>query len=158
MKRIKLTQGKYALVDDNMFEELNQLKWQFHISGYAVHEMRIKGEKGKRKTVMMHRVIINTPEDRDTDHINGNRLDNRKKNLRIVTTSQNLMNQKIKANNTSGVTGVYWSKKSKKWQAYISLYKKTIQLGLFRDKEIAILARKWGEKLYFKEYRFNNAI
>ena len=76
MKKIKLTQGKYAIVDDEDFAYLNQWRWYYH-NNYAVHTNKNKSR------IYMHRFILNTPKKMFSDHINGNGLDNRRSNLRI---------------------------------------------------------------------------
>lgn len=74
----------------------------------------------------------------DIDHINGIRSDNRIKNLRDVTNSVNLQNQhKARANNKSGLLGVHWSKRSKKWEASICIDGKNVYIGVFTDKNKA---------------------
>lgn len=82
------------------------------------------------------------------DHINGNGTDNRWCNLRVVSHLDNSKNQKLRSNNSSGVTGVYWSKERKKWCASITVRGKTIPLGRY-DKIIdAIDSRKKAECKY----------
>ena len=76
------------------------------------------------------------------DHINGNGLDNRRCNLRLVTHSQNQMNRRgAQANGTSGVRGVSFNKAAGKWVAYIQAEGKHIYLGKFADKGSAVAAR-----------------
>ena len=104
------------------------------------------------RTYKVHRIIMNAPEDKVVDHINGNKLDNRKINLRLCTNRENLMGQKIPRDNKSGFKGVYWYKASKKWMAKIVVNYKTIYLGLFDKVEDAGMAYKNAAKLYFKEY------
>lgn len=95
----------------------------------------------------MHRVINATPAGLDTDHINGNGLDNRKKNLRTCTRSENLANQtRMSLGNTSGARGVTWHKRGHKWQAQIRRNKKYIYLGLFDTVAEASRARKMYER------------
>ena len=89
----------------------------------------------------------------DIDHINGKPHDNRRCNLRVCTHSQNRQNSKKYANNTSGVTGVYWNRRAKKWQADIKVYYKKIYLGLFDSIEEAAAVRKAAEIQYFGEFR-----
>jgi len=104
----------------------------------------------------MHRLIMNCPDDMDVDHIFHNTWDNRKEFLRIVTESQNQMNQKIRINNKSGIPGVNLNKKDNKWRARIRVNNKEIHLGYFNNKEDAIKARKKGEQKYFGEFAFKN--
>ena len=102
MKEIKLTQGKVALVDDRDYEALNCFKWYvtnpIKTRSYAVRSQQIS--PNVREKLRMHRVILQTPHGLLTDHINGNGLDNRRENLRIVTSSQNSMNRRLSKGNT----------------------------------------------------------
>lgn len=143
MAKIKLTQGKFALVDDDMFEYLNQFKWFCDSRGYAVRD--IGGRKNKKR-ILMHRLINKTPKNLVTDHINRNKLDNRKKNLRSVTQRQNTFNAKLSKNNKSGYNGISFYKN--RWVARIKFNYKIIYLGRFLHLEDAILARKLGEQKY----------
>lgn len=142
MKKIKLTQGKYALIDDEDFEYLNQWKWHISSNGYAVRRPYIGGGRigQKCKTIRMHRIIAEVTGKNDTDHINGNKLDNRRKNLRICSRSQNLTNKKINKTRTSSkYRGVYLHKPSGRFIAQIQFYKKHEYLGYFdSEKEAAI--------------------
>src|SRR5260221_205877 len=101
----------FVIVDDEDYEYLNQWKWHLSSNGYAVRRPYIKGSEktGQKHTVVwMHRVINNTPAGRDTDHINRDRLDNRRSNLRTATFSQNSMNKGLSKSNTSGIKGISW--------------------------------------------------
>ncbi len=140
MKKIRLTQGKYALVDEEDFEYLSKFKWWYTTRGYAVREE-------KKKVIFMHRIINKTPKSMDTDHINRNKLDNTKENLRTVTRQQNLRNVGLQKNNTSGMVGVQKAKNS--WMARIKVNYKTIYLGCFLNKVEAIEARKKAEVKYY---------
>lgn len=155
MKKIKLTQGKYALVDDEDFEFLNQWKWfvkENHGNLYAVRQKYIthgvKNRKAKR--FYMHRQLLGFPK-KQIDHWNGNGLDNQRKNLRVCTSLQNSWNQKISLLNTSGYKGVH-KRYKKLWQARISIKKKRISLGYFKNKKEAALAYNKAAKKYFGEY------
>ena len=85
---------------------------------------------------------------RHVDHIDHNRSNNKFNNLRAVTQAQNNRNATAQKNNSSGVTGVYWAKKKRRWLAKIGYNNKVIHLGAFKDKRLAIEARKAGEKKY----------
>ena len=84
----------------------------------------------------------------EIDHINGERLDNRIDNLRVVTNQENCKNQKLPRNNKSGVTGVHFNKHHQKWQAQIKGDGKLKHLGSFANFEDAVAARKAAEILY----------
>jgi len=108
VKKIKLTQGRYALVDDEDFNWLNQWKWCFDRSNGYAH--RNQWVNGKNRKIYMHRIILGNPRGIlikvETDHKNRNKLDNRRKNLRVVTRSENVLNKGLQSNNTSGIPGV----------------------------------------------------
>lgn len=132
MKEIKLTQGKVALVDDDMFEELNQWKWYAHKSRNTYYAERMSSTiKGKRYPIKMHHEIIGKPlKEFIADHRNGNGLHNYKSNLRFVTNRQNCQNRK-NIMKSSKYPGVYWQKQTEKWQARIRINGKRQYLGLF---------------------------
>lgn len=149
-KIIELTQNKYAVVDDEDYDRLRGLKWHYHSSGYAVH-----GGNHYRKIskTYMHRLIINAPKNMEVDHINGDGLDNRKENLRIVTKAENAMNRsRSSKNNHSGFKGVSFYKRLNKWQAYINKDRKFIFLGYFDAKIEAAKAYDTAAKQYFGEF------
>ena len=101
--------------------------------GGCIYAMRIDTTSGKRVSLRLHRVIMNAPDNLQVDHINGNGLDNRKSNLRLVTHTQNMLNQRKAKDNTSGYKGVHWNKTRGRWQATIQANGKAKYLGLFDD-------------------------
>ena len=145
MKYIKLTRGKRALVDDEDFERLNRCKWYCNSDGYAMRDI---WNGGNKKHCFMHRILNNTPDGVITDHINQNRLDNRKINLRNSDKRKNMINSKIPKNNSSGFKGTSWSKRRNKWRTYITSNGKQIYLGDFKNKEDSVFARKKAELVY----------
>ena len=132
MKKISLTQGKFALVDDEDYEYINQWKWCYN-NGYAVRGKYIGTLNGKEKTIIvyMHRIINKTPDGLHTDHISMDRLNNQKNNLRDCTVSQNHMNLKSYKNSSSKFKGVNWDKNREKWYVKIIINKKHTYLGRF---------------------------
>lgn len=134
MKRIKLTQGKYALVDDKDYEELNKHKWYF--ANYAIRQVGGKG-------VFMHKVIMPAPKGMHTDHINRDKLDNRKQNLRVCTHAENNRNTTTMwKTNRSGYKGVTFNKKAGKYVAQIKEHGNYRFLGHYDVPEEASLAYK----------------
>lgn len=94
MKEIPLTKGLVTIIDDEDFERVNKYKWHLLLrntrrTSYATRSSEVGGTK---KTVYLHRFILNASNGLQVDHINGNGLDNRKSNLRLVTHSENLRN------------------------------------------------------------------
>jgi hypothetical protein len=147
MKKINISTKKYpnkfVLVDNEDYECLNQWRWHYDGTGYAVRKII------KNKNVWMHRFINKTPQGFLTDHISRNKLDNRKNNLRIADTQLSAINRGMQSNNTSGHKGVSWDKKSKKWQSFIHFMGKKYNLGYFIDLKKAIKTRKVAEKILF---------
>ena len=153
-KLISLTQGKFAIVDDADYEWLNQWKWGISSTGYAKRGIR----KGKKTiTIFLHRLLAKTPKGKFTDHINRNRLDNRRENLRVCTTFESNQNRGFNSSNTSGYKGVFlgsYSKLKKKWR--VDIQQKTI--GYFKTKEEAAIAYNKRAKELFGEHAWLNNI
>lgn len=139
MKSLKISNGKYSVIIDNDdYETLALLNWNKHKLGYAY---RLIWKNGKCVGSMyMHRIILHEPVG-IIDHINRNRLDNRKCNLRITNKSMNALNAPPQNNNTSGHRGIDCNKRGK-WIARIKVNKKQHYLGCFATKEQAIACRK----------------
>lgn len=97
-------------------------------------------------------VINQTPEGYSTDHMNGDKLDNRRNNLRTVNHHQNGLNRGVPSNNTSGVKGVYWHRRDRKWRAQIRINSKKKYIGSYRDKQDAALAVEAAIRKYHGEY------
>lgn len=148
MKKIPLNHGEFALVDDADFNFLNQWRWRLNNKGYATRTEYLGGgrKNEKQRNISMHALINGTPKGFHTDHINRNKLDNRRKNLRTATCSQNVLNSKLSRANTSGYKGVSWYQNA--WVAEIKVNRKKIYLGRFKKITNAIKARKRAEKIY----------
>jgi hypothetical protein len=134
-KQIPLTKGQFALVDDADYDWLNQWRWRLNSKGYAIRSFYVDG---KEIVLCMHRVIMDAQPGQYVDHIDGNRLNNTRKNLRFVTQQQNLMYRHIFYNNSSGYKGV--TLRNQRWHARIGLDDKIIHLGYYHDAETAALA------------------
>jgi hypothetical protein len=148
IKLIKLTKGMFAIVDDEDFDIVNSIKWNYS-HGYA---SRNKGCNGINHR-FMHRFILNYDGSLQVDHINGNRLDNRKENLRIVTNQQNQFNRnKNKKGGTSKYKGVYFNRDNNNWRARICLNGITYNIGSFKNEEEAFSAYKNKASKLFGEY------
>lgn len=142
MKTIPLSQGKFAILDDEHYDYLNQWKWHTHNSRgklYAARWGYWSINDTERKTrVMMHREIAGITG-LQVDHINGDSLDNRSENLRPATMSQNQMNQKIHQASRSGFKGVRETS-ADRFQARITINGKYLCIGTFPTKTDAALA------------------
>jgi len=151
MKRIRLTQGKFVLVDNSDFEWLSQWKWSLDKDGYVIRSFYARNDNNEpiTKHWSMHRLINNTPDGLDTDHINRNKLDNRRSNLRSVTNQQNQFNLPLSKINKSGYKGVFWVEDRKKWQARIGFNNKSYNLGRYSSLEDALKIREEAERNYW---------
>ncbi len=134
MIHIPLTKGCFALIDDDEFDTVSMFKWHLHPSGYARMGYRVEG---RVISASMHRFIMWEPLGMQVDHINRNKLDNRKENLRLATNGQNKQNGLRYASNTSGYKGVHWHKQAKAFRARISVDGVRRHLGDFRTAEEA---------------------
>jgi len=156
-KQIPLTQGKFAIVDAKNFDWLNQWKWYAHFNGRNWYADRRISFGKQRRTLSMHRVIMNLKfnDRKDVDHIDGNSLDNREQNLRICSRSQNQANRKLQKG-TSKYKGVCWYKKYEKWEASIRVNNKNIHLGYFENELDAAAAYDLAALKYFDEFAKTN--
>lgn len=131
----KYGNGKDVMIDDDLFEWLNQWRWFYPPSGNRMfHYVSRNILKPKNKTIIMHRLIMNTPTGMDTDHKNHNTLNNQRYNLRVCTRFQNMWNRLPEKGGTSKYKGVCWHKGHKKWVAQIILKNKHLHLGDFIDE------------------------
>lgn len=157
MKYIPLTQNKQAMVDDEDYEWLNQWKWYISNKGYAIRGVRNVSLPTGYKSISMHRLINNTPDGYETDHKNGDKLDNRRVNIRTASRAQNRYNTPPRADNKSGVAGVIWYKPLKKWLAYIQVDKKHIHLGYYYELNDAVAVRRTAESTYCGDFSWPTA-
>ena len=147
---IPLTKGRIALVDTVDYQNLSVFNWMFH-GGYA---RRV--EKGR--TIHMHRVLTGCPDGLEVDHINRNKLDNRKCNLRIVTRQQNMFNKSGYTGSSSKYKGVSWHSKDRTWHAQIRLDNEIHFLGAYGTEDIAAAAYNHFAILYFGDYAVLNEV
>ena len=149
IRTIPLTRGKYAVVDAADYEWLSQWKWCAGGKGYA--ERWSRNASGHRIKIGMHSLIIGIKPGYEPDHVNGDRLDNRRSNLRHATRSQNMANKKARQG-TSLYKGVSWSKCSKKWRADIMKNRKQQYIGSFATESEAAAAYNRVAVILFGEF------
>jgi len=160
MKKIPLTQGQVALVDDEDYERLNVHKWRAQWSSrtksyYALRSSpRKKGEK--RTTILMHREVMQAKPGECVDHLYHETCDNQKANLRLCTVNQNGANRGAQTNNTSGFKGVGWHKRDQKWYARISVNGKVKNLGYYSTPEEAAVVYDKAALGYHGEFAVTN--
>jgi hypothetical protein len=144
---IMYIKDKRVLFDKEDLELVRKLKWCLDRQGYVIANNRRQAIKSGKKSILLHRLIMNFPEGEQIDHIDRNPLNNQKKNLRICSNFENCLNKE----NLNATPGVSWNKENNKWRAYINKNGKYIHLGNFSDKEQAKKARIEAENKYFNK-------
>ena len=148
-----------ALVDGADYEKVVGYRWRLHSHGYAVCELG-SSRKGNRQVVYMHRLIL--PDSDEVDHRHGNRLDNRRSELRAATHGNNRTNTPKKLGCSSRFKGVYWNKVCGKWQAQLGFIRDGKKvgryLGLFLDEAQAAAAYNSAAKNVFGEFALLNQV
>jgi hypothetical protein len=160
MKKIPLTKGQVALVDDDMFDYLNQWKWQAYLAPNNKYYARRSSRNsiGHRDEIRMHRLVIGALAGQEVDHINRNTLDNTLHNLRLCSRSQNNINSAPRSYSQSGLKGVCKRihKKSTIWEAGISMNGKNIYLGTYNSPLLAVEAYNAAATKIYGEYAYLN--
>ena len=129
------------------YEKIKEYCWHENGCGY------ISAAAGNNKHILMHRLVMNFPKNKEVDHKKHNKRDNRKSELRICSPKENHMNMPMQSNNTSGFTGVCYHKDNNTWMVRI----RDNVIGYYKDKNKAIKARKEAEEQYFGEWSFKNS-
>ncbi len=152
--------GKYkgfTIVDNDIFQELNQYKWRKQSNGYIVRSIV---KNGSWSSEYLHkRILVVDEPNLEIDHINGCRFDNTSRNLRICTINQNQHNRKKQKKETSSkYKGVNWNKQNKKWRSQIAIGMKKIYLGYFDNEKDAALTYNKAAKKYHGDFALLNII
>ena len=146
---VKLNIGKtFTFVDLTDYEYLKQWNWCF--DGRYAYRREFKS--GKVTKFYMHKQLLSTPKGFDTDHINGDKLDNRRCNLRIATRGQNNANTPKQKGCSSRYRGVCWHSQRNKWKAEIKVNQTKKHLGVFINEEDAARAYDAAAKQAFGDY------
>ncbi len=147
--------GNSFLIDAEDLKLIEGVSWSRGKRGYPVSHTSRKDPNG-HKAITLHRLLLGFPKEMDIDHISGDKMDNRKSNLRVCTHEQNMFNQKLRATNSSG-NGVSYHKQARKFEAYIHIDGKKKYLGLYSSLESASAARDAATRQYCGEYGRLNA-
>jgi hypothetical protein len=151
---IPLTRGKVALIDGADFHLVASRKWYALNNKVGLWYALTKHKVAAGRTVLgIHQVILGQKQ---IDHFNHDGLDNRRKNLRPATHSQNSANRGRPQNNRSGFKGVSWDKRGRRWAAYITVNYKHLSLGRFSNAKEAALAYDIASRQHFGEFSRTN--
>lgn len=139
------SKGEAFLFDSSDWELVKSYTWHISKRGYvSTHINRILRP--------LHKVLIGNTAGFDVDHISRDKLDNRRRNLRLCTHQENTFNQKLRATNTSNYIGVSFLKKAGKYEAYVHFDGKKHYLGLYENASDAAAARDKRAVMLFGEY------
>lgn len=155
LRKIRLTRGKHAIVDRKDFDWLSKWNWQA-AKDWKVYYARRRGPKDT--TVIMHREITKCPKGMVVDHINGNGLDNRRKNLRICSTKENARNRRNITKNQTGYKGVVYFGTPPKYIAKIGVMGKYHCSRTYKTAEEAAAAYNRFARKFFGKYANLNVI
>lgn len=149
---ITTTNGVDFIIDKEDEELVRKYKWYATISKSGIQTI-ISSDR-----VILHRLLFDFPKNVEIDHIDLNRLNNSRSNLRICTHQQNQVNQPLQKNNNSGVSGVSWYSARNKYRARIKIGQKDIHLGYYEKFIEAVQARNVGMECMFGEYGIYNDV
>jgi hypothetical protein len=162
MKNISLPNKQFTIIDDDNFNDISKYSWRLVGAGYVSRGVRLKAKYGgKHKIFYLHREIMGAKKGEEVDHINHNKLDNRKSNLRICNHRQNHLNRKGDSMSSSGFKGVSFKGnncKDRPWCTRIFTNKKEIYLGNYATPQEAAKVYNIAAKKYFGDYAFLNKI
>lgn len=144
------------IVDKDVHKDLGDYTWSDNGNGYLFRRECL-GRK-RYKKIYLHREILGACAGEYVDHINGNRADNRRTNLRICSNAQNAANQRGRKGSTSRFKGVYFDKKSKGWVAQITHLYKNEKLGKYMNETEAALAYNHAAFYKFGSFALLNDI
>lgn len=139
------------MVSAEDYKYLSQFNWHIQSKGYVCRQA--PRQNGKRKLILLHRVVLDRlgiliDPGMFVDHINRNKIDNTRSNLRVVTPTQNNFNRGVSIKNKSGILGVYFHKRQNKYIAQIKYHGKAKYLGSFSNKIIAGVAYQNAKQAY----------
>ncbi len=161
MKRILLTKGQFAIIDDEDYVTVMRFKWYLETHSNLKYAkccvyLGILNGRQVKAGMFMHHLIMRPARGLEVDHRNHNGLDCRRDNMRNCTHAQNIMNERPRAGHSSQYKGVSWYKAGRKWRAYIRVGGVLIFLGGFQTEKIAAVAYDKAAHKHFGEYAYLN--
>lgn len=151
-RQIQISKGYVALIDDEDYERVSALCWNANESKYTTYAQHtFRDPDGRRRTVTLHRFILNTPAGLRSDHINGNGLDCRRCNLRPATAAGNARNRR-KCSNKFPYKGIDQFRVNGRFRAVIQVNYKKLSSPFFDTIEEAARAYDDLARLHFGEF------
>lgn len=139
-------------IDEDDYEAVSRYYWYVDHYGYPGTSIG-KWPDPRRRVISLHVFLLGMRDGLEIDHINRDKLDNRRANLRFVTRRVNSRNVGPRATNTSGVVGVHWDRHNQKWRVQIRVGHATHSFGRFPTIDAAIEARRKAEDRFWGEER-----
>ncbi len=152
---IHLRNGGFAVVDADLFDGLNQHSWFSTKDGYVCRDTSVDGVT---KRIRLHREVLKPKDHELTDHENGFRIDNTRRNLRPANFSQNCTNRRKRSGCSSQYIGVAWHKKSQKWGAHVGAGLERHSVGYFDNELDAALAYDLAAQVHYGEFARTNIL
>lgn len=128
-----------VLFDDADADVVGAYQWHLHPTGRSTYARGFQRGARSSGLVYLHRLLTNASKGQDVDHENGDGLDNRRRNLRVCSRTQNNANRHVSSSAT-GVKGVHFESFTGRWRAEIQHNRKRIKLGRFDTQEAAAMA------------------
>ncbi len=156
--RVPLTQGKFALIDDEDYKLVSLYNWRWlSTRNYAQTSIQ---QNGTWRTIQMHRLILNAPKGVEVDHVNGNGLNNRRSNIRLCTRSENMRNRrgwKLNESWGSSFKGVHRMKDGRfRAQIFLGTFDTELEAAHAYNEAARILFGAFA-KLNFLSHKYNYA-
>ena len=149
--RVYFNDGSFFVIDTQDLPAVSQFTWFLGKRGYPVAHASRKSST-PNKTFPLHRYLMNPEDGYDIDHITGDKMDNRRSNLRVCTHQENMFNQTLKSSNKTGFCGVSKNRRTGTYEAYLHINGSKKYLGMYSSAEEAARVRDEAAMLYYGEY------
>ena len=146
--------GQAILFDKEDYDLIKDYCWRVDACGYVVTSVKNNLTGKYNQIIKLHRLLMSCPIDYVVDHMNTNKLDNQKHNLRVCRQNENVKNHNVSKTSKTGISGVNWNNANQNWRVRIG----NINIGSYKNFDDAVKARKEAEEKYFGEYSYSNSM